>query len=766
MIEMEQESPGRTEQKNIERFAALSAIVREKRDEAIKYRQQSGVEEEWTLAEEQYEGIDDANRGTSNAATRKPTSMSGGLLKNSDSKDVRSTLLLNITYPYTNSATARIADMLLPQDELNYGVEPTPIPELDAAQDNTSPLVDDYGQPMMRGPDEEEAARGMQGQVQMTVADAAKQALAKAKDAAKAAEQQINDWHIESGFVSEQRKLIKMSGKLGVGVLKGPFPIKRKAAKVVMSEMGAQLQISVKVAPASKCISPWNLYPDPACGDNIHNGSFIVEHDEITRKQLRDLKGVDYIDAEIDACLEEGPQAWSSTDSTSGRRDGINDKSLYDIWYFYGDVKRSDLDAARTLHHATDEDVDSDSEEEKEQPDGDDYVYVQITLVNNRVVKVIENPLDSGEFPYDVFPWSERANSWTGYGLPHQIRAAQKIVTAATRLMLNNARLSAALLLGIKRGVINPMDGSWDINGDKIFELDEAADAQSIRDAMHVFDIPSKQVELQNIVYFGLKVAEDTTGQPMLMQGQMGQAPDTVGGMEILSNNAGVVPRDKARTFDESITEPHINRYYEFLMMYSDNDKAKGDFQIKARGSAVLVERALQSQAILQMGALVQQERNPFRVSPDKWFAEMARSQRLDPSKFLYDDEEWKKISEQPAPSAPQIEAAKIRAQVDTQKIKADTDRDTQYVQAETDRTQREHEARMAELSLKLELAQLDYASRNQMTLDDVKAKLTMKSMDIVAMKELSAIGAPANRLPKPPVEPRGRAPRGQSFQR
>jgi hypothetical protein len=79
-------------------------------------------------------------------------------------------------------------------------------------------------------------------------------------------------------------------------------------------------------------------------------------------------------------------------------------------------------------------------------------------------------------------------------------------------------------------------------------------------------------------------MAEDVTGLPQIMQGQQGQAPETVGGMQILQNNAGTVLRRIAKTYDDRITEPHVRRYYEWLMTYGD-DAEKGDFQIDARGS-------------------------------------------------------------------------------------------------------------------------------------------------------------------------------------
>ena len=308
-----------------------------------------------------------------------------------------------------------------------------------------------------------------------------------------------------------------------------------------------------------------------------------------------------------------------------------------------------------------------------------------------------------------------------------------------------------------------------------MFWIKEDADIRSISDAISAILIPSNQVEMTNIIQFALKFAEDATGLPMIMQGQQGKAPDTVGGMEIVNNNASTVLRRIARNYDDSITEPHIRRYYAWLMKYGDESE-KGDYQIDARGSTALVERSLQNQAIMQMGQMVM---NPaFGLSPSKWIVEAMKSQKLDPKRFEMSDEEKQKLSQQPPPVAPQIEAAKIRAEAQVKtaemanetaqkKVQLDTDRDRTYVQAETQRTEAEHEARMQELAVKRELAMLEYANTQKVTLDQIKADLAKESMRLNTQKELAGAdhALKAAQVATPGTEPPGRAPAGKAFQ-
>src|SRR6185295_15065825 len=169
-------------------------------------------------------------------------------------------------------------------------------------------------------------------------------------------------------------------------------------------------------------------------------------------------------------------------------------------------------------------------------------------------------PLDSGEFPYDFMPWKRRAGSPWGSGVARQGRTAQRITTAAVRNMMDNAGISAGgqMVIGTQ---IEPADGKWEITPRKLWRFSEDANTDDVRKAMAFFEIPSRQKELREIVIFGQKLMEDSTGLPMLLQGQQGKAPDTVGGMTLLNNNAAAVLRRLARTFDDNITEPHIRRY-------------------------------------------------------------------------------------------------------------------------------------------------------------------------------------------------------------
>jgi hypothetical protein len=727
---------------------AFGSALSSKRQEAINGRKNSGIEDEWTLAEESYQGVDDANRKENQG---KPSGSEGGYINSSvrPSVGTRSTVYLNITRPYVDAAAAKVGDMLLPTDDRNWGISPTPVPAI--AQVEESPEL-----------------------ANTPMAQAILQLQAQAREACKGAERQIEDWLVECQWHAEFRKVIEDCARLGTGILKGPFPVKRKSKAVKRIGGMTAMMMEERIAPTSQSVNPWNFYPDPSCGEDIQDGSYCWEKDLISAKKLRDLKGVPgYLEWQIDKVLEEGPGGKHKTDTFAPGKVKAQDDDQFEIWYFYGTASREDLAAAGV-----------------EIP-GDQMLAVPclVTMVNDCVIRAALTPMDDGEYPYDVMPWQRKPNMPWGTGIAIQINTPQRMINAGARNMMDNAGYSAGPQFAMRRDAVEPADGTWQITPRKIWFIKEGADVNAVQQAIVAINIPTMQQELLNIIQFALKMAEDVTGLPMIMQGQTGQqgrAAETVGGMQMLNNNASVVLRRIARLADDRVTERHIRRYYRWLMEFHEDDSIKGDFQIDARGSTALVERDLQNQNIAAMAELVL---NPsFGISPQRWFSEFLKAQRLDPERFLLTNEEKEQMAAQAGqqPEAPQIAAAQIRAETElqktqmqveadlqkaqmqtqagVQKMQMDSDRDWAYVQAENERTQIEHQARMAELEVRRELELLKYANEQRTTLESVKAQLAATAMKLNVQKELA--GLKVGQVAKPEVEPAGRAPDGQAFAR
>lgn len=727
------------QEQEFDRLDEFGQSLAKTRAEAIAGRQNSGIEDDWLEDEEFYQGIDDANRGEfKNAWRTKPP----GQITPKAETGTRSTVFPNITRPYCDMAAARIADMLMPTDDRPFEIENTPVPDLIslAKGEPTRAVIQQANTIFPNNP--EQAQNFIQANV-----DKAKDVLAEAVKKASLAQDRVDDWLTECKYQAENRRVIEDSARLGTGVLKGPVPEKKKFTAFVNGELVRK----EKINPASKRIDPWNCFPDPACGENIHNGSYFWERDFLTKRQLRELRNMPgYIAEQVDRCLREGPyQAtaeYKPTPETESEK-----KGRYEVWYYHGIAEREDLQAAG---------VELDEEQDEV------FVPAMVVMVNNHVIKAALNPLDSGEFPYDVMVWQRRSGHWAGIGVARQIRTPQRMVTAATRNLMDNAGLAAGPMLVFLQGVVSA-DGTLGLGPRKIFYLAQDADAvDDARKAVGAIKVDMLVSELMEIINLGLRFAEDVTGMPMIMQGQLGKAPDTVGGMEMLFNAASSVLRRLARLYDDMITDPHIGRYYTWLLQYGE-DEEKGDYCIRARGSSALVERSIQSQ---ELAVVIQLSQNPVNgIDPRKAVDEFLKSRHFNPENFHFDDEQWEQIVTnlaQPQQQDTSLEVANLRAEVEREKIASNerikqSSMDFEAAQKEIDR---QYELAFKQIEEQLESGA--QANDLKISLNEIRTTLARDVMKITAQMKMADSKAKMPEIAKPAVEPAGHAPAGMAYQR
>ncbi len=601
------------------------------RSQAIAGRAGSGIEEEWTEDEEHYQGIDDANRAFQNANQlyrgRKQALIGG----QSPAAPTRSVVFLNITRPYVDAASARVADMLLPTDDRAWEIKATPLPRLSNGQ--LTQLARAMG-----------LADPAQAQALL------EQERSQAAEAARRMQDAIEDPLVESSWHGEVRQIIEDAARIGSGVLKGPFPTMRTTRSVQRDPITGLTRVSKgeEIQPASKRIDPWNLFPDPACGENIHHGSHVWERDFVGRRQLKELLADESYDrVQLLAALRDGPSR--TREGTEAVFRPSDDE--FEMWIFHGHCAREHL-AARGV--------------ELEEGD-EDRVPTMAVLVNDRLVKCVLNPLENGQFPYDVLAWQRRPGMPWGVGISRQIRTVQRMLNGATRAMMDNGGLSAAPQVVIGNGV-TPADGRWTLSPGKVWRAEATASVNDVRGAFTAFVVPSVQQELMNIITFAQKMAEDTTGMPAMLQGIRGDAPNTLGGMQMQNNNATSVLRRLAKRFDDYVTRPHIQRYFDWMMSYSDDESIKGDFEIEVRASSALVERDAQQQFLM---SLLQVAANPaYELDPAKLAAELCKGQRLDPKNFQMDEGKKQLLAQQGQDPTAQAKAKLLEAQA----RKADAD--------------------------------------------------------------------------------------------
>lgn len=845
----QEEAPSLSPEEKFLRLNVLTAQIIDMRESAIQARKISGIEDVWMACEEAYLGIDDMNRHEFNKAKwAKPTSMQGPVSSNQyPDNNIKSSAYVPLSKRYSDNAAAKLGEILLPIDDKAFKIEATPVPDL--MESDIKNVMDMMGRPVMRPATPEEMQGQQQGQgqpqppqgmqpqpgmpsappqqapggqppmVPKTTQDIQDEEAEKAEDAAEKAETRIYDWMVESKYPAEARKIIKDGSRIGVGVLKGPYPevIKVRGARKVVGKdgkPGIAFEMKKEIKPILKWVDPWNIFPAEACGENIHDGDYIFERDFLSPKALKKLiVQPGYSEESILKVLKEGPDKMLLEANNNNSQDKANDVN-FDVWYFYGEI---DIDDFSSIDATSIEGI----------PEEQNTVYAIVTMVNDTIIRAIINPLDSGEFPYHVMPWSRRPGSWAGVGVIEMIMMPQRFVTAATRAMLNNLGLSAGPQIVVNNDLIIPADNRWVLSPNKIWYLSsEAPNDVDVRNAFFVAQIPNAYQELMGAIQYGERLAEEASGIPLITQGRSGPyTPQTFGQAQMEDNNAHTWLRSIGYMYDDCITEPVVNAMYEWLLLDPDiPNEEKGDFKINAHGSAAMVERAIQESTL--MGLLQASENPKFQVDQAKLFGEFLRAKKLDPRNIQYSAAEIAEQEKQAPPPPVQVAVAQINAQsraqlaqmaaqedqqktqamitedqqktqatlasqqqiaaekkaVDIQKVQREIDRGAIYSQEQIQKSQIDNQFREKQLSAEIYLEQIKYANARNLSLDAIRAdmgketlrlqmqdKLSTDALQVEAHKAATArLSAQtehiSNQVEQPPTEPIGRAENGQSY--
>lgn len=715
-----------------DRLERFGAIVEKWVREAIDARDASNIEARWREDLQQYYdaevGIAKA-RGIADQAAAAPASD----INRRGERQTKSRVTVNITRPKTNSAIARLSDMLLPTDGENWGIEKTPDPKVSEGLRQTGTEVLSNGQQVI-GPDGQPA----------TVASISSAIMDEATKRAKAMQREIADQLTECNYNAQQRLAIWDMCVLGTAILRGPYAKTRvsRSWKKELSEDGVEVWSMSQIedtVPAVVRVNPWRFYPDPSCGGEIQNCRYTVEEDDFNSKMLRSLRGQEgYITENIDLCLAEGPRSVRRSGRSMEHRyvEGeyqYDERSVFEVFIVYGEFTRGDLyDAGVDECGCTpEEELEGDSWRE-------DATNGCVMLCNGRVIKAFMNPLPDGSIPYSVATYERIDGQIFGFGIPFILRNPQRVVTAAWRMTLDNAALSSGGQIVVNRKLIEPADGSWTITGTKIWWAKDGTD--DVQRAFSTFQFDGRQQEMMQIIERATRFAEDESNLPAIMEGSTTDAPQTVGVATTLTNNANTVLRRLVKTYDDDITDPMITRFYDWNMEHSPKEEIKGDFQVDARGSSVLLVRDLQKQALAQMSNLVLHPvlgRFHLRMGYD-WLRMLYESNHISPESVLISDEkvddtikQFEEAAAQEQPQDPRIASAQIKAQ-----------NDQALAQAKLADAERERQFDMQKWQTQYQLELIKYANDNKQKLDDVKASMTelmLKSRHEERMQEREA---------------------------
>lgn len=600
----------------------------------------------WSTARSQYKGIDASNK-TSRGYEKGETLNSSITPLRNDIDNDRSTVLVNITRPYTNAGTARVADILLPTGKMPWSLRATPVSDLQTVLGVLAKYPSILQQIPAALP---EIAQKIQDEN-------------SSKIAIERAEAIIKDWLKESDWAGVVRRQLVEAGIVGTGVIKGPFPKDRAVGTDVSKILELlpyitdadtadmllkELETMLFYTPRIECIKVENCYPDPDCGTDIQNGKFFYEKiPEVTKRQLKDMmKDPNYKADAIKLAIDEGPQ----DDNFNTKKDS---KRPYCLWIRTGCIDWEDNGEEMSLGFGI------------------------VTLLNDRIIKVAPYPLEVERFPYNMLCWEPRDNSWAGIGIPEQMETPQRGLTASVRALMDNMGYSVGPQVLELDGLIEPIDGEdnklrpykrWRVKSG-LPGVDAMAEAKN---AMAFLEFPNYLNDIMPVIQFWLKMAEDTTGLSLLLQGQA--VTEAVGVSQQLMNNSTTNLRLIVKEWDDKVCKPLLTDFYEWVQLYGP-EEAQGDAVVEPLGSTTLIVKELQQQALLQISQQVLQP--IYGVSPKKWMQIYLEGFQIDIETLALTEEEKQTLEQAAQQPDPKVIAAQIEAQAEVYKADLKKEVDT-----------------------------------------------------------------------------------------
>ena len=521
-----------------------------------------------------------------------------------------------ITRSKVNIVLSRLWEMLFPENDKNFEIQPTPDPTI--AKEIVREIAISLIQPPAMDPKTGQVAidpqTGRQAQPTLPTEDDLRIAIWKfARDTCEKMSTVIDDQLTEMDYSGETKKVLRSGLLYGTGVMKGPMISKRTARrwKPVNTMEGIDYEEETKTqeVPLLEFVRIWDWYPDMSITDlDKIEGSF--ERHIMTKHDLRQLmKRDDFYSDIIEDYLEAHPdgdyvpenwevdlqvievEAGSGKDSKavtgyqaldqSGRSTYRQLGKKYETPEFWGYVDGRDLEACGL--NITDSTI--------------EYA-ANVWLLGKHVIKTALYSMALDQ--YKVFYYEKDETSIFGEGLPRIMRHSQIAIAAGARMVLDNGACVAGPQVEVNWSLMTPGTDYSSFYARKIWYREgKGIDAQY--PALRVYNIDSHVDELLKIVDAFKQFGDEETTLPTWMIGQMVNnetAQATSGRMATIT----VSIKDVVKNFD-SFTEHIIRDVYAWNMDFNPRKDIKGDFKVKARGVSSLVMKEIRMQALAQLTA-------------------------------------------------------------------------------------------------------------------------------------------------------------------
>lgn len=549
------------------------------------------------------------------------------------------------------SVLSRIMSLMFPGNERNWTLKAAPMPDMSE---------EDIKEALTEALKKDQAAGITPGTIDIAYAQSAVQQLASER--AKEMSDLIDDQLQELGgdqtydYVALNREVVQSGILYGLGILAGPYVRETKGVVWERTPRGGLKTSSNKqYKPFFEFLRVWDYYPDMSAKTfRQMDGHFTRK--VLSRSQVKELtKSNEFFKDIIEQFLRDNgqgnykPQNFETQLRTMGVRVNVNEvkpeTSKYEVIIWHGKVNGQYLALAGC-------DVADDKLT--------DHIDAEIWMLGNNVIRATLNPWIELGVDVDMiheFLFDKDDTSPLGFGLPNAIRDSQMGISAATRMLMDNASIVCGPNIEINTDLLRADQDLGSTSAYKIWYREGMGqDAQF--PAVRNIEIEAHIDQLMKIVDMFLKFVDMETFVGPATGGDMSKGPSepfrTAAGASMLRGDAALPFKDIVRSFD-GFTQSVIQSMVQFNRVFNPERAPMADYNVIARGATSLMAQEVRGIQLDQLVATLTDEEK-VEINMRKLVQERLRVRDLDD--LLLTPEEAARAKAQRDQAAQQQQAA------------------------------------------------------------------------------------------------------------
>ena len=558
----------------------------------------------------------------------------------------KSKVFVKITKTKVLASFGQIIEVLFAQGKFPLGVSPTSVPENIAEKAHLNPKQQQQQQPQQQPDPYGFNGDGANIPPGATVNDLMKNLnqeyenlgfeegpsstgtpqIEPARMAAEQMQKLIHDQLEESKAITIMRHIFFEMALLGTGILKGPFTDSKEynLFSTAEDDEGNVQRIhatKVKAVPSIEAISCWDFYPD-ANATNINDCEYVIQRHSYNKAQFENLGKKPMFNSEaIQECLEMGPNYQTrGFESSLYNRENITNiyKNRFEILEYWGTIDKKIADECGLVYDTN-----------------SDVIHINAWVCGNKVLRLIENPFTPVRLPYLVCPYELNPYQFFGIGIPENMEDSQQVMNGHARMAIDNLALAGNLVFDVDETMLVPGQDMKVFPG-KIFRRQSGQPGAAI----HGLKFPNTAYENLQMFDKFRQLADEATGIPSYSHGATGvqSTTRTAAGMSMLMGAAALSIKTVIKNIDDYLLKPLGESLFHWNMQFNDDSPhIIGDLEIKAQGTASLMQKEVRSQRLM---TFMQTASNPALAPFVRWHTclkEIAKSLDIDPDQLIND---------------------------------------------------------------------------------------------------------------------------------